>query len=168
MKALVATVAAALAAILLAGCAPDKTGPSDSLPELRKIVAIALPARQIKWEVFGTPEYTGGVPAPTDFVTLVAELEPVHDALPPAELAMPPAEPGTDDKAYIVPEAARPWLSAPFRAWLQEHRNQAVHLPAGPCSAYRTTISKSGRPVAGFLCRSEGRMLIYLTLSSDS
>lgn len=161
MKALAATVAAALAAILLAGCAPDKTGPSDSLPELRKIVAVALPARQIKWEVFGTPEYTGGVPGPTDFVTLIAELEPAQDALPPAE-------PGTDDKAYIVPEAARPWLSAPFRAWLQEHRNQAVHLPAGPCSAYRTTISKSGRPVAGFLCRSEGRMLIYLTLSSNS
>lgn len=146
-------------ALLQACTANEKPAPSNSMAALREIVAVDIPADSVHWEVFGTPEYLGGVPGPTDYVTLIAELVPAHGAMPAAGME--------GGMVYIVPEAARPWLSDSFRHWLAGRRNGQVNLPEVSCSAYRTTVTKSARPVAGLACRDDGRLLLYLTLSAE-
>lgn len=43
----------------------DQTSPLD-LAALRAKAKLDLPVRAVAWEVFGTPEYKGGAPGPTD------------------------------------------------------------------------------------------------------
>ena len=45
---------------------------SDDVEALRRVVELDTNPAAIRWEIFGTPEYVGGVPGPIDFVTLVA------------------------------------------------------------------------------------------------
>lgn len=61
-----------LACLAAAGCAPDNA-PSHSSAELERQVTADVPAAGVTWQIFGTPEYTGGLPAPTDYMTLIAE-----------------------------------------------------------------------------------------------
>jgi hypothetical protein len=65
-----------VAAILLNGCnIENESGKiSTDISALQKIVSLDMATPSGKWEIFGTPEYTGGVPAPTDYVTLIAEI----------------------------------------------------------------------------------------------
>lgn len=138
-----------------------KPAPSDSVAALSEMINLQLPLKSAHWEVFGTPEYTGGVPGPTDFVTLIAELEPGDDWLNDSQ---PPT-----GNTYVAPEAARPWLSDHFRTLLEKNRNSSSDLSAqSNCRKYSTTIKKSGRPVDGFVCNNAGHLLLYLTLSSAS
>ncbi|MYN18397.1 hypothetical protein GTP81_16725 [Rugamonas sp. FT107W] len=135
-------------------------GVSDKLSALREVVNVQIPATSARWEAFGTPEYKGGVPGPTDFTTLIAELQP-------ADGAWFAAQNETAGTSFIAPEAARPWLSEPFRHLLAEHKNTTADLSAlRDCRPYATTLKKSGSPVQGFVCGGDRRLLLYLTLSS--
>lgn len=137
----------------------NKKGVSDDLAALRAMVRIPAETGSARWEVFGTPEYNGGVPGPTDYLTLVAELE-AGDKPP----ATGPAETGG---VHIVPEAARPWLSNGFRTLLSESKNATLPLsPKNGCLPYQSVVTKSGRPVSGFICTRAGKSLLYLTLMS--
>jgi len=132
---------------------------SDDLAKLQAIVAIPAGATSARWEVFGTPEETGFVPGPTDYHTLIAELQP----------ALTPAAETADaqrDEIPVMPESARPWLSNGFRALMEQNRNARLHLAAHKnCRVYQTTMRKSGRRVQGFLCSDAGRTLLYLDVS---
>ncbi|GJI93838.1 hypothetical protein RugamoR57_05560 [Duganella caerulea] len=132
---------------------------SDNLSALREVINVQIPAASARWEVFGTPEYTGGVPGPTDFTTLIAELQP-------ADGAWFASQKETVGTSFIAPEAARPWLSGPFRHLLAEHKNTTADLSTlGDCHPYTTTLKKSGSPVQGFVCGEDRRLLLYLALS---
>ena len=93
---------------------------SSDLAALRNVVNFDIKTKSTRWEVFGTPEYTGGVPGPTDFVTLIAEIEPEDQKF--FEIMPPTGE------VWIAPEAARPWLSSTFRSMLEGNKNTTVNL----------------------------------------
>jgi len=148
--------------ILLSGChMTDKKNDSDDLAELQKIVELDLPTKSIHWEIFGTPEYIGGVPGPTDFVTLIAEVPSLD------ELTL-----GKRPKAsavWIVPGAARPWLSGSNRSMLAKFRNTSVDFSRLPnCRVANGKLRKTGEQVHGFICNGPAKALIYLTLADLS
>lgn len=154
------TLLSAAAVFCVAGCtAQDKrTKASDDAKALQQLIAMPAELKSARWEMFGTPEYEGGVPGQTDYMTLVAEIEPVT----PAEIFTS----GANDKAiYVVPEAARPWLSSQFRSMLEKNKNANIDLAAAAgCHVYDTTIKTSGRKVSGFSCEKAGKVLLYLSL----
>ena len=76
---------------------------STDLDALRNTITLDIAANAGTWEIFGTPEYRGGIPAPTDYVTVIAEL-----SLADAGAAFPREPAG---RRMVAPEAARPWLS---------------------------------------------------------
>ncbi|MBV6319330.1 hypothetical protein [Duganella violaceipulchra] len=133
---------------------------SDNLSALREVVNIQIPATSARWEIFGTPEYKGSVPGPTDFTTLIAELQP-------ADGAWFASQKETADASFVAPEAARPWLSEPFHRLLAEHKNTTADLSAlRDCRRYATTLKQSGSPVQGFVSGGDRHLLLYVTLSS--
>jgi hypothetical protein len=146
--------------ILLGGCSMDdnKHKVSDDVNALRKVVDIPGSLKSARWEIFGTPEYTGGVPGPTDYLTLVAEIEPAEK---PIDF---PVSAG-NSSVYIVPEAARPWISGEFRSILEEHKNSTLDLSTvKECHPYAAKLKQSGNPVNGFACASAGKVFVYLSL----
>lgn len=92
-------------------------------------------------------------------MTLVAEIEPGTNA---ASFTS-----GTNDETiYIVPEAARPWLSSHFRSILDKHKNANLDLAtAAGCHAYDAKVKRSGRKVSGFSYEESRKVLVYLSLS---
>ena len=151
----------ATAAVLCnSGCSAEdkKLKASDDVKALQQLVDLSPDLKSARWEMFGMPEYEGGVPGPTDYMTLVAEVEPVTNAESFTS--------GTNGKAiYIVPEAARPWLSSHFQSILVKNRNTNFDLATtAGCHAYETKVKKSGRKVNGFSCEKSGKILVYLSL----
>ncbi|MYN04513.1 hypothetical protein GTP41_20690 [Pseudoduganella sp. DS3] len=149
--------------LALSACKDDDAKPpqSEDAAALGAIISIEFPIKSARWDVFGTPEYSGGVPGPTDYITLMAELEPADNWF--ASLKEPT---GT---TAVVPEAARPWLTSSFRGLMEKSRNSNVDLSShADCRKYATTVKKSGRPVQGFVCNDDGKLLMYLTLSSEN
>lgn len=138
----------------------SKSKVSSSADELHRIVDIPFSARSVRWEIFGTPEYHGGVPGPTDFITLVAELKHVDENW----LERLPDEEGSE---FIVPGAVRPWLDRSFQDILRKNQNTTLVLPsANNCRVLKARLKKTSAPVKGFACRDSDSALIYLTLSS--
>jgi len=132
---------------------------STDQAELARLVKLDLPIKSVRWEVFGTPEYSGGVPGPTDYVTLIAEIAP----------AMPVAQTNTAETAWITPGAARLWLSPDVRTLFTQHSNsQPVLSHLGNCAPLQAAVTKSGEKVQGFLCSSKASSVVYLTLYSSS
>lgn len=151
----------AIAAVLcISGCSAQdkKLKASDDAKALEQLVDVPANLKSARWEMFGTPEYEGGVPGRTDYMTLVAEIEPVTNAESFTS--------GTNDKTiYIVPEAARPWLSSHFHSILEKNKNANFDLAtAAGCHAYETKVKKSGRKISGFSCEEAGKVLVYLSL----
>lgn len=144
---------------LTAGCdmKNESEKVSNDLVALRNLVEFHLPAKSARWEIFGTPEHTEGIPGPTDFITLIAELE-TSDPAPVIR-----RETGT---AWIAPEAARPWLSGSFKLILEKNKNDIDLTRVPECSLFRGSLKSSGKPVHGFICTAPGRALIYLTLAN--
>ena len=68
---------------------------------------------------------------------------------------------------WVAPEAARPWLEAPFQQLLQKNKNTTATLAGSvPCRKYSAALTTSGRRVDGFVCADAARLLVYLTLSA--
>ncbi|GJJ04319.1 hypothetical protein RugamoR64_48570 [Duganella rhizosphaerae] len=126
---------------------------------LRAIVNIDMPIKSGRWEIFATPEDTGMLPSSNDFTTLVAELQ-LSDKSAFSEYKE------ATGATYIAPAAARPWLNKAFRTMLEQNQNASADLSSKyDCRKYATTITKSARPVEGFICAGPERTLLYLTLS---
>jgi hypothetical protein len=148
--------------IALEGCdmKDSQQDVSRDISGLSKVINLNIPASFAQWEIFGTPEYKGGVPGPTDFVTLIAELH----AVPKDWINLNSA---AEEPIYIVPEAARPWLSPAFRTFLDEKKNSNADMAAHPeCRRYLTSMKKTGQKVDGFVCAQADNILLYITLSS--
>ncbi|TFW18573.1 hypothetical protein [Duganella callida] len=159
LKLAIAIIACAL---FMEGCSMEDPvpAPSDNLSALRDIVNLQIPANSGRWEIFGTPEYKGGVPGPTDYTTLVAELESSQSHW--LENLKEPA--GVN---YVVPEAGRLWLREPFRQLLLKNKNSNADLSQlSNCRKYQTSLRKTGKPVGGFICEDASHLLIYLLLSA--
>jgi len=151
----------AAAAFLLGACSfEDQSPQSEDIAALRALINIPIEAKSARWDIFRTPE-TGsrGVPGPDDFTTLVAELDHEQDWFSSLK------EPTGD--IFIVPEAARPWLTKEFHDLLQRNKTSYADLSSqADCRKYATSVASSGRKVKGFACKAAGRTLLYLTLDS--
>lgn len=147
----------------LIGCTvkDDVAKVSTDVAALQKIVNLDVTPRSAKWEIFGTPEHLGGVPGPSDFVTLIAELAPVDEQ---AYVAKGPA--GT---AWIAPESARPWLAKPFYSMLDKQKNTTVDLSTYTgCRSVNAILRQTGKSVKGFACSNVGKVLVVLTIADNS
>ncbi len=122
------------------------------------MVYVGIPAKAVPWQVFRTPEDLGGVPGPTDYITLVAELAPADKAWFDKHIATP-------GKVVVTPEAARGWLSAGFHSLLAKHASSSPDITTMPaCRRHSAAMTRSGRVVDGFVCWSRESALLYLTL----
>jgi hypothetical protein len=149
-----------LGAWLLAGCQEESSiKGSDDLTALQSIVNLDLPITAIRWEVFATPEDGDGIPGPTDYITLIAEIKPTS---PDRGFNRPSTE-----GVSIAPNAVRPWLSSASRAFLAKHGNSQISLTTGRnCYPLEAKLVKTGKVVKGFACKNSGKLLVYLTLFS--
>lgn len=133
--------------------------PSRDLAALQAKVKIDLPILSASWEIFGTPEYKGGVPGPTDLQTLVAEFiltDPDFETHTKLERAA---------EFFVAPESSRVWMSPGFRKMMDEVRNLTEDMgKAYGCFQYEASLAHSGSAVNGFLCVSGDRALLYLAL----
>lgn len=145
----------------LLGCTVDnnRSKVSSDLATLKKLIEIDIGISTLKWETFNTPEYTGGVPGPTDFVTLIAEFES-NDPNWFTRLPVP------EQKFYITPNASRTWLSSPFRELMSKNQNTAMNLAANGCRVYRTRMTKSRRIADTVVCNADTKILLYYNVVS--
>lgn len=110
----------------------NKKNVSEDLVALNAIVPVPAETQSARWEILGMPEYTGGVPGPTDHMTLVAELESDENLW----TTLPKEGPAD---VYIVPKAARPWLSNDFRQLLDKSKNSTLTVSnRNKCKPYDT------------------------------
>ncbi len=151
-----------LVALFLAGCKVNKPEqvPSTDMVALRDIVTLDIPTPSGKYEVFGTPESDEGIPGPTDYVTLVAEL----DVSEPSHLRSMGPDKKPHDDFILVPKASRSWLSEPFKSILTFHQNGKLDLRKYDCDLFSAKSKKDGHLLSGFLCLRGNRALIYLEL----
>lgn len=156
---LLAAIALTVALSLGACGDEDEGGPSNDMSELASTVSLGLPAAKGTFEIVYTPESRGMLPGPTDYVSLVAELE-IPGGSPP-----PRADSHALADTYALSGMTRPWLSQPFRALLKAASSDRMALGRAGCEPFAAKITKSGRDVSGFSCRRGARMLIYLLLS---
>ena len=134
---------------------------STDIIALQKIVELGIAAKSGKWEMFGTPEYTGGVPGPTDYITLIAELTSFDEKLFLANLQA--------EEIWIAPESARPWLSENFRLMLAKQKNLVVDFSKnGQCRSLPATLKETSEKLKGLICEDGGRVLIYLRIADYS
>jgi hypothetical protein len=147
--------------MLLAGCEiKAEKKESDDISAFEAIVDINLPLRVVRWEIFGTPEYGGGVPGPTDFVTLIAEVEPGQ--------VISPKESRTGE-IWIAPEAARPWLRPKIRNIFAKYANEYVDISTvASCKPLQARLRKTDKLVRGFICSDAGASTVYLTIFASA
>lgn len=128
---------------------------------LRELVKIDIKVSSIQWEIFGTPEYSGGVPGPMTTMTLIAEIQSSEGQW------FENQHPATGE-IYIVPEAARSWLSPTFKSMMMKLKNSSVDMTKLiNCKQYETTFVKTGNPVSGINCKDGDRYFIYLPLLNN-
>jgi hypothetical protein len=151
----------AMALISISGCKMEQHDFSTDLQRFRSMIRVDADIRSIRWEVFGTPEYTGGVPGPTDYVTLVAEAE-IANVRPTKSSAGP-------GDAWIAPEAARSWLGNDFKSILYKHRNSRLDFSTTPtCVPIKALLVATNTTISGFACGNSARTLLYFTIADNS
>ena len=146
-----------MACLGLAGCQKADTVPSTDLVELNSIVTVDIPSTVVRYELVTLPESGGFLPGPTDYVFLIAEYDVPKNT--PNNVVAP-----TQAYEALMPRAGRPWLSEPFRAMLRKNAGNRLPLANSGCAPLSASITQSKRPVTGFSCRVENRVLAYLTL----
>jgi hypothetical protein len=131
---------------------------SDDAAAFKNLVTIDIPYSTVRWEVFDTPEYTGGIPGPTDYITLVAQVTPATEHL---------SLRAGSEIVWLAPESARPWLDAEFGSFfLKNLQYSSVDLAKNPhCHSLSAMLTKTSQPVEGFACAGKAKMLIYLRLA---
>lgn len=139
----------------------DSGNVSTDITQLQKLVDFGAAPTPGKWEIFATPEYTGGVPGPTDYLTLIAELTSFDKK---AFLANPQAE-----EIWIAPESARPWLSENFRRMLTKQKNLVVDFSKNEhCRSLPARLKETSEKVKGLICEDGGSTMIYLRIADYS
>ena len=146
-------------AVLLAWCNSfdDPEQLSTDIDALKRLINLQFPYTSARWELVPTPEFNGGVPGPTDYITLVAEIAPRDDQ---KLSSLPMAEP-----FHPLPNTARNWMNAESRSLLGTSNAASNGLPHhSDCRKVAGTLMRSSRTVTGHLCPSSDRMLLYMVV----
>lgn len=130
---------------------------STDIDVLKKLINLQFPYASARWELVPTPEFNVGVPGPTDYITLVAEIGPRDDqkfsSLPMAESFRP------------LPNTVRNWMNAESRILLSTSNAASAGVAHHSDCRYVTgTLMRSSRTVTGHLCPSANRMLLYMVV----
>jgi hypothetical protein len=151
---------ASLMLCTLFGCQieAEKTNASSDANAFNKIFALDVAFESITWEMFDTPEYTGGIPGPTDFVTLVAQIEPPNDAkFEDRPLGV---------SIWIAPESSRPWLDMDFRNFLERSKSKTIDISRKEdCRKLTGILRRTSKPINGFMCKSGKKILVYIKVA---
>lgn len=132
---------------------------SEDANAFNQLISLETPLSPIRWEVFGTPEYDDGVPGPTDYLTLIAEVQPIRDEI---FKGLP-----TGKSVWIAPESARNWLNPKFQRFLTGSKNTSIDMTeVSDCRVLTGLAKKTSRPVTGMVCRGENSMLLYVTIAN--
>lgn len=130
---------------------------STEVSAFNNFIAVDINFESITWELFGTPEYTGGVPGPTDYVTLIAQGKVADDK----KFDQRPAT----GLVWIAPESVRPWLDKEFQELFRNSKNSEIDVSKqNNCRIFNGKIKKTSKPVSGIICKNEKKFLIYLTI----
>jgi hypothetical protein len=151
------------AGLYLMGCTMEdqSSNVSTDIVKLQELVIFDFIPTSVKWEVFGTPEYTGGLPGPTDYVTLIAEFPSIQQTV---FANMPAAA-----EIWIAPESGRKWLSDPFRLLLEMQKNVTTDFSTNPdCRSISATLRRTRERVNGLACIQAGKLMVYLTIADYS
>jgi hypothetical protein len=133
-----------------------KPSPSSNISELGSIIKLSVSVQKVKWEIFETPENSDFVPpGPTDYVTLIAELQSTKGGSLSGGA-------GLNEAFWIPPEAARHWLSPKFKAMLENRSPSAPILQN--CKVERFEVRKTGRIKDGLVCDDGELTLLIVTL----
>ena len=144
----------------LAGCpaVQHKEKINSSVTDLKNLIKLNREIVSARWELFGVPEDDGFLPAPTDYIILIAELATPDNSWMLEEGRIPPT-------GFIAPDAARPWLSPSFGKLMAIADDQSINsLQKFNCGAFTTRLIKSNELVDGFTCFEPGKVLLYLIL----
>lgn len=143
----------------LIGCdARNQAKYSSDINTFRELIVLDFDFKSVRWEVFTTPEYVDGIPGPTDYVTLIAEIEA-------SDLSSFQGQP-EHGSVWIVPRAGRPWLSKKFFDFLDSYANKKMELPAKfLCRKIRSQSKKATRIIEGIACTDSKHILLYMDLS---
>lgn len=146
-------------AVLLAWCNSfeDPEQSSTDIDALKRLINLQFPYTSARWELVPTPELSGAVPGPTDYITLIAEIGPRDDQ---EFSSLPIAEP-----FHPLTNTARNWMNAEFRSLLNISNAAFTGLPQHTdCRNVTGTLMRSSRTVTGHLCPSADRMLLYMVV----
>lgn len=148
--------ASVVLAILLTACVPkkDQDKSSTDIVALGALIDLQFPYTSARWKVVATPEYKGGIPGPTDYMTLLAEIGPRDDQ---RFSTLPMAEP-----LRALPNSARIWMNAESRTLL-DTTSTALHRHP-ECRTITGILTRSRKKVTGHLCTSRDRMLLYMVV----
>jgi hypothetical protein len=143
---------------LLPGCFTDKHQYSTDIAAFRNLIDPPMRIQSIRWEMFNTPEHALSVPGPTDYVTLIAQIEPSARTDEVAE-----SSPGAE--VWIAPNAARPWLDDEYRTFLSMYQDKPIGLANSvSCHRLQAKLNRAKEVVEGFICKGQASTLLYLTL----
>lgn len=138
----------------------EKNKVSAGLDTMKNIFVLDIQINLAKWEIFGTPEYLGGILGPTDYLTFVAEVSPVHANF---------FDRDNRGRVWIAPEASRNWLRPNFAKLIERHKNSTFDISQeAKCRSFSSVLRQTSKPVSGMICADEDVMLIYLTLASPN
>jgi hypothetical protein len=151
----------ALFLLLKASVSPPPPQIKTDAAELRNLVALDIPISSVKWEVFRSPD-DSFFPAPDISTELIAEII----------LADPgwfKSDGPLRSNWRLQVEFALPWLSEPFKSFMERATKKDDVLARSPnCGEFKSSIARIGRPVEGFICAAEGKILLHLTLNPET
>jgi hypothetical protein len=128
--------------------------------ELRNTIDIDIPMKAAKWQIYQWPTDDGFLPTPDVYTLLVAEIELADPGWYKPD--------GQLKSMQLKKDAARPWLSDAFKSLMTKAATDNRALADANCGTFNASIKTSGRPVNGFICASQGKVLLYLTLYAPS
>lgn len=132
--------------------------------ELKNMINLDIPITAVKWQTFSSPEDDGLLwPAQDVQTILIAEIDLSDTSwFKPTNASLP-------DRATIVKESPRPWLSKPVQTFLRETVDENSVLAKGNlCGSYQVAIRTSGRLVDGYICKISGKILLYLPVHTPN
>lgn len=138
---------------------PSPPKVSNDIAELRNTINVDIPIAAVKWQIFRWPE-DSFMATPDVFTLLVAEIELSDPAWFKPD--------GNLENGWDPHDAARSWLSEPFKSLMKKTASDRNALTAAGCGRFESSLKSSGRPVRGFICPAQGKVLVYLTLDAPT
>lgn len=140
----------------IAACG-DKNMHSTKVEDLKEEFTFEFNISAATWEIFSTPEKDDFLPAPTDYVHLIAEIK--------SDARIKKSE---SINEIIVPNAKRPWLSTQSINILDHISNGEINPNKDNCQTINAKVRSSGRKINGFICELGEKKLLYMLLDNRS